>query len=213
MYGLPHLDVAGWRATVETVLGWEPDHLSAYGLSVDPGSAWGSTGITGLPDEDEVVAQYWALAEVAACRGYEHYEISNYARPGLHSRHNLNYWRRGEYLAAGTSACGFVGELRYGNAKATARYLGALRGGDLPVETSEWLTPRQALAERLILGLRTTDGVPAAWLAERTAGDPRLADRIAAWHHEGLLVHGPGGTVHLTEAGFLVSDARFVDLL
>jgi oxygen-independent coproporphyrinogen-3 oxidase len=212
MYGLPGLEVEAWTRAVESVLDWAPEHLSAYGLTLDPGSLWGAAGVGGLPPEETVVAQYWALARVAADRGYEHYEISNYARPGFRSRHNLTYWRAAEYLAAGPGACGFVGDVRYGNVKALGRYCSAVEAGDLPVEAAERLTPAQQRAERLILGLRTADGVPTAALAERAAGDARLGRRLADWRAEGRLVDEAGRT-RLTESGYLLSDALFVDLL
>src|SRR5207249_2944165 len=82
MYGLPGLDLDGWTRAVEAVLDWQPDHLSAYGLTLDAGSLWGAAGIEGLPTEDTQVDQYWRLARAAAARGLEHYEISNYARRG-----------------------------------------------------------------------------------------------------------------------------------
>ena len=212
MYGLPGLDVAAWTRAVEAVLDWAPDHLSAYGLTLDAGSVWGAAGVAGLPPEDDVVAQYWALARAAAARGFEHYEISNYARPGFRSRHNVTYWRAAEYLAAGPGGCGYIGDVRYGNVKPLARYCADLERGVLPVGTSERLTPAQRLAERLILGLRTSDGVPTAWLDERAADDAPLARRLADWRSDGLLVDGNGRT-RLSEAGFLLSDALFVDLL
>jgi putative oxygen-independent coproporphyrinogen III oxidase len=212
MYGVPGLDVEGWERTVRGVFDWQPEHLSAYGLSLDPGSLWGAAGVDGLPAEDTTVAQYWALARDAAARGFEHYEISNYARPGFRSRHNLTYWRRGEYLAFGPGAAGFIGHVRYTNVKPVPRYCGALESGALPIDTSERLTERQALAERLILGLRTSDGVPAGWLEDRVESDPRLADRVAGWRASGFLT-GDDGQVRLTERGFLLSDALFVDLL
>lgn len=212
MYGLPDLSVDAWRRDAAAVLDWGPEHLSAYALTLDGGSPWAASGVAGLPAEEEVVAQYQALAAAAAARGFEHYEISNYARPGFRSRHNLNYWRRGEYLAAGPAACGFVGDLRYGNARATGRYAEALEAGRLPLETVERLTERQALGERLVLGLRTSDGVPAALLEARLEADPGLRRRFDTWLAEGLLVVA-GGTARLTERGFLVSDALFVDLL
>ena len=87
-----------------------------------------------------------------------------------------------------------------------------MNAGTLPVETCERLTPRQQLAERLFLGLRTSDGVPAAWLAERAAGEPTLRRRIEAWQSAGHLTVD-GGRARLTESGFIVSDALFVDLL
>ena len=212
MYGLPGLDVAAWTRAVDAVLDWQPEHLSAYGLTLDAGSLWGAAGVSGLPPEDDVVAQYWALAKAAAWRGLEHYEISNYARPGYRSRHNLTYWQAAEYLAAGPGGCGFVGDVRYGNVKPLARYCAAAEAGTLPVDTFERLTPAQRVAERLILGLRTIDGVPTAALGERTATDPELARTLDEWRQAGRLVDEDGRT-RLSEAGFLVSDALFVDLL
>jgi oxygen-independent coproporphyrinogen-3 oxidase len=212
MYGLPGLDPAGWTRTVDAVLGWAPDHLSAYGLTLDGGSLWGATGVDGVPPEETIVEQYWALAAAAAQRGFEHYEISNYARPGFRSRHNQIYWRAGEYLAAGPGACGHVGRVRWANARATARWCETLEAGALPVEAHEELTERQRLAERLILGLRTSDGVPAGWLEARLDGDARLRGRVATWRDAGLLASA-SGRARLTERGFLVSDALFVELL
>jgi oxygen-independent coproporphyrinogen-3 oxidase len=212
MYGLPGLDVTGWVRTVEEVLDWRPDHLSAYGLTLDATSEWGAAGAPELPPEGMTVEQYWALARAAATRGFEHYEISNYARPGRRSRHNQIYWRTGEYLACGPGACGFVGDLRYGNHKPVARYAAALAAGTLPLDTWEHLTPRQQLAERLILGLRTAEGVPRAWLDQHVADDVRLRRRLADWVEAGLLRSGPSRAA-LTESGFLVSDALFVELV
>jgi oxygen-independent coproporphyrinogen-3 oxidase len=213
MYGLPGLDEAAFERATQEILDWGPDHLSAYGLSLDAGSLWGARGVDDLPVEEVVIAQYWALTRAAAARGYEHYEVSNYARPGFRSRHNLTYWRAAEYLACGPGACGFIGDVRYGNLKPVARYCATLEDDALPIETSETLTARQRLAERLILGLRTADGVPAAWMAERLRDDVALARRLDAWRDEGLLVDTVEDRTRLTEKGFLLSDALFVELL
>jgi oxygen-independent coproporphyrinogen-3 oxidase len=212
MYGLPDQDPATWARSVDGVLGWEPEHLSAYGLTLDAGSLWAVTGVEGLPPEGTVVEHYWMLARAAAARGFEHYEISNYARPGYRSRHNQIYWRAAEYLACGPGACGFVGDVRYGNVKPVARYCATLEAGALPIDTSERLTPRQRLGERLILGLRLADGVPRAWIETRLDGDAGLARTVARWRESGFLVER-ADRVALTEEGFLLSDALFADLL
>ena len=212
MYGLPGLDVDGWARAVERVLDWRPDHLSAYGLTLDAGSLWGAAGVDGIPGEDTQVDQYWRLARAAAARGLEHYEISNYARPGFRSRHNQIYWHAAEYLAAGPGACGFVGRMRYANVKATPRYCETLGTAELPVASFEHLSERQRLAERLILGLRLSDGIPTAWLEARLEGDRRLRRFVDEWRARTLLVD-LGDRVRLTEAGFLLSDALFVELL
>jgi putative oxygen-independent coproporphyrinogen III oxidase len=212
MYGLPGQDATTWARSVEGVLAWGPEHLSAYGLTLDAGSLWAVTGVPGLPGEAAVVEQYWTLARTAAARGFEHYEISNYARPGFRSRHNQIYWRAAEYLACGPGACGFVGDVRYGNVKAVTRYCAALEDGVLPIDTTERLTARQRLGERLVLGLRLADGVPRAWLDERAAGDAPLARRLGTWREAGVLAERDD-RIALTESGFLVSDSVFVELL
>jgi len=233
IYGLPALDLATWEETVKGALGWGPDHLSAYALTLDEGSLWhaalegraaGRRGAGAppseasetpviLPPEDTVTGQYTRLTQLAAEAGFEHYEVSNYARPGHRSTHNQIYWRAEEYLGLGPGACGFLGDVRYGNVKPVERYGAMVAAGEPPIGTHETLTPRQRMAERLILGLRLGDGVPAAWLDERAAlGPARLQAALAAWRERGLVVEREG-RVCLTEAGFLLSDALFIELL
>ncbi len=205
MYGLPGQDVARWGSTVREVLAWRPEHLSAYALTLDEGSRWAAEGVTGLPGEETVTAQYWGLARIAREAGYEHYEISNYARPGRRSRHNQVYWRAEEYLAFGPGACGFLGDVRYGNVKPVERYCAMLETGSLPLGTHEVLTEGQRKAEKVILGLRLSDGVPLAWLED-------ARPLVETWASLGLLEVG-GDRCRLTEAGFLLSDSLFVHLL
>jgi oxygen-independent coproporphyrinogen-3 oxidase len=213
IYGLPGLDRDAWTRTVREVLDWAPDHLSAYALALDEGSLWHAAGGPELPPEETVAAQYWALARLAAEAGLEHYEVSNYARPGFRSRHNQRYWRWEEYLGLGPGACGFLGHVRYGNVKPVERYCALVEAGTVPLLNHEVLTERQALGERLILGLRTSDGVPIERLAERCALEGgRLPDVLDAWRERGLLTEG-GGRARLTEAGFLLSDGLFTELL
>ena len=205
MYGLPGQDVARWESTVREVLAWRPEHLSAYALTLDEGSRWAGEGVAGLPGEETVTAQYWALARMAREAGYEHYEISNYARRGFMSRHNQVYWHAEEYLAFGPGACGFLGDVRYGNVKPVERYCAALEAGGLPLGTHEVLTPAQRKAEKVILGLRLSDGVPLAWLED-------ARPLVETWASLGLL-EVAGDRCRLTEAGFLLSDSLFVHLL
>ena len=205
MYGLPGQDVARWESTVREVLAWRPEHLSAYALTLDEGSRWAGEGVAGLPGEETVTAQYWALARMAREAGYEHYEISNYARRGFRSRHNQVYWRAEEYLAFGPGACGFLGDVRYGNVKPVERYCTALEAGGLPLGTHEVLTPAQRKSEKVILGLRLSDGVPLAWLEDARS-------LVETWASLGLL-EVAGDRCRLTEAGFLLSDSLFVHLL
>jgi oxygen-independent coproporphyrinogen-3 oxidase len=205
MYGLPGLDLARWELTVREILAWMPEHLSAYALTLDEGSRWVRGGAPALPDEETVTAHYWRLARLAREAGYEHYEISNYARHGFRCRHNQVYWRAEEYLGLGPGACGFLGDVRYGNVGAVDRYCARLETGLPPLGTHEVLTPEQRRAERRILGLRLSDGVPLAWLEDK-------ASLVEAWAGLGLL-EVADGRCRLTEAGFLLSDSLFVELV
>ena len=256
IYGLPGLDLPTWEATVKGVLGWQPDHLSAYALTLDEGSLWHARGVSVvraagrrgagpppaeasespeiraagrrgagpppaeasespilMPPEEITTAQYRLMTELAAEAGFEHYEVSNYARPGHRSAHNQIYWRAEEYLGFGPGACGYLGDVRYANVKPVDRWAAMIADGLAPVDSHETLTPRQRMAERLMLGLRMREGVPARWMEERVAVDgPRLRGVLAAWTERGLLVT-EGGRARLTEPGFLLSDALFMELL
>src|SRR5437870_9886586 len=235
IYGLPGLDLPTWEATVKGVLGWQPDHLSAYALTLDEGSLWHARGVSIvraagrrgagpppaeaskspilMPPEEITTAQYRLMTELAAEAGFEHYEVSNYARPGHRSAHNQIYWRAEEYLGFGPGACGYLGDVRYANVKPVDRRAAMIADGLAPVDSHETLTPRQRMAERPMLGLRMREGVPARWMEERVAVDgPRLRGVLAAWTERGLLVT-EGGRARLTEPGFLLSDALFMELL
>ncbi|MGH7262366.1 MAG: radical SAM family heme chaperone HemW [Candidatus Rokuibacteriota bacterium] len=205
MYGLPDLDLARWEETAREILRWRPEHLSAYALTLDEGSQWSGEDVPGLPGEEMVTAQYWLLARLAREAGYEHYEISNYARSGFGSRHNQIYWRGEEYLGLGPGGCGFLGDVRYANIKPVERYCAMLEAGTLPLGTWEVLTPRERQAERRILGLRLSDGVPLAWLED-------VGPHVETWRSLGLL-DVTDERCRLTEAGFLLSDSLFVQLL
>jgi len=213
IYGLPSLGADTWEATVRGVLAWHPENVSGYALALDEGSLWHAAGVTGLPSEDAVAEQYWRLVTLTRDAGYEHYEVSNYARPGRRSAHNQVYWRAEEYLGLGPGAAGYLGNVRYVNVKPVERYCALVESGRAPVGESETLTARQRLAERLVLGLRTREGVRREWIDERLALEAgRLPSLLEAWAEKGLLVEETG-RVMLTEAGFLLSDAIFVELL
>src|SRR6266704_822068 len=268
IYGLPGLDLPTWEATVKGVLGWQPDHLSAYALTLDEGSLWHARGVSVvraagrrgagpppaeasesqeiraagrrgagpppaeasespeiraagrrgagpppaeasespilMPREEITTAQYRLMTEPATEAGFEHYEVSNYARPGHRSAHNQIYWRAEEYLGFGPGACGYLGDVRYANVKPVDRWAAMIADGLAPVDSHETLTPRQRMAERLMLGLRMREGVPARWMEERVAVDgARLRGVLAAWTERGLLVT-EGGRARLTEPGFLL---------
>lgn len=229
LYDVPGQRLATWAATVEGALELAPDHVSCYALTLDDPDAEGLTGPDGdhLPttagarrwrerarpaqDEDRAAAAY-ALADAAfEGAGMRWYELSNWARPGAESRHNLAYWERRPYEAAGPGAHAFDGLVRRWSAARLDAWLAALVSPDggpatLPPGGSEVIDEPTATAERLILGLRTARGV---------ARDDALARPEAlAWAAEAELVEeAPGGRVRLTLRGRLLSNELFARLL
>jgi oxygen-independent coproporphyrinogen-3 oxidase len=143
----------------------EPDHVSVYGLSVEPQTAlarWVARGAA-VPASDTEYGRDFLLAhELLTGAGYEHYEVSNYAKAGRRSRHNCAYWDGSPYAGLGPSAHGFDGAQRRWNVAPWARYESVVTGGGDPTEGRETLTPAQVQLERVYLGLRVSDGLSAA---------------------------------------------------
>ena len=119
------------------------------------------------------MAQFETLVERAARAGLARYEISNFARPGRRSRHNLGYWRREDYVGLGPGAHGAVGPIRYWTRRSEPRWRAAALAGSWTLEGWERLSDAQIRAERLVLGLRLADGVPLEWLERHLAAGPR----------------------------------------
>jgi oxygen-independent coproporphyrinogen-3 oxidase len=211
LYGAPEQDLASWAATLDAALAWQPEHLSAYALTLEPGTPFGRRPPTDLPDEAVITGQFERLCEATAAAGLERYEISNFARPGFQSRHNLLYWRREEYLGLGPGAHACLGAVRFGNVRAHTRYRAALAADQWPIAWAERLTPAQARVERVMLGLRLAEGIPLAWLgdpsAAATPGRPAL-DR----HLEAGSVALRGDRLALTQRGILLADSVIADL-
>jgi putative oxygen-independent coproporphyrinogen III oxidase len=207
IYGGPGEDAGSWAATLESAVALAPEHLSAYALTIEPATKFGrlvAAGRMAEPDEDDLADRYDTACAVLAAAGYGHYEVSNWARDGQASRHNLTYWRRGRYLGLGAGAHEFDGTTRRWNLPGVPRYLEAVGAGRRPTDGEERLDPEQARFEALALRLRTAGGLDPA--EARTLGvDPagKEARRLRA---VGLL--GPGPGLELTEKGmFLHGEA------
>lgn len=133
------------------------DHLSAYSLTLGPATILGRRGIQPL-DDDDAAAHSDAIVSAAADAGLIRYEVSNFARPGFECRHNRNTWRHGAYIGLGPAAAGFDGRRRYHNHPDVSEYVGRMDAGLEPCADEEFVDPGMALGERLMLGLRTTEG-------------------------------------------------------
>jgi oxygen-independent coproporphyrinogen-3 oxidase len=213
LYGCPGQDLARWRATLDEALGWGPEHLSAYALTLEPGTAFGRRVPLDLPDEAVAVAQYELLCERAAAAGLERYEISNFARPGFGSRHNLLYWRREDYLGLGPGGHAALGATRFGNERSHMRYRERLAAGRWPIAWAERLTPAQVRGERIVLGLRLTEGIPRAWLESHFGDAPGRLGRILERYGAAGVLTEQRGQLALTPRGVLLSDSLFAELI
>jgi oxygen-independent coproporphyrinogen-3 oxidase len=216
--GLPHQTKESWRQSLDELAGLAPEHVSVYLLEIDEGSRLGKELLFGgakysagaVPSEDEMADYYETAQEILRAAGYHHYEISNWAKPGFESKHNLKYWRREPYLGFGAGAHSFSGTERWANAHDAADYVNAVHGGRLPVEQHETLTAESALEEELFLGLRQLDGIDVSRI-ERDYG-VRLTARFDPLASAGL-VEREGSMVRLAPERLSVSNEVFVELM
>ena len=210
IYARPGQTMAAWRAELDTALALVADHLSLYQLTIEPGTRYEALhrqGLIALPDDDDAAALYCETALVAARHGLLGYEISNYARPGAESRHNLAYWRYQDYAGIGPGAHGRL--TLDGRLHATRRHrapepwaerverMGSGQTSETPLE------PGERAREMLLMGLRLAEGIPSARFAARTGitladaidGDV-LGDAIeagyVAWHGDCLAATSEG---------------------
>ncbi len=169
MFGLPGQTLDSLRATLDFVLELDPEHVSLYGLQVEDRTLFAKRGVE---EDGPFGREMHELAIKALARaGLEHYEISNYAKPGHRSLHNVNYWRRGEYLGLGCSAASFLGGVRSANDERLVPYLDAIESGRRPTAETEAPAGREALGEEAFLGLRLIEGfVPSAALRAAFSG-------------------------------------------
>src|SRR5690606_11642846 len=208
IFGLPDRLGRDWGADLEGALRLEPEHVSLYGLTAEPGAPlgrWVAEGRERLPDEDEYGAQYLLAAERLTAAGFRHYEVSNFALPGRESRHNQVYWSGAAYLGLGPGAHSYLAGRRWWNVRSWAAYAAALGRGEAPVEGAETVEGDAARLERTWLALRTSDGFP---LRAASEGQRRLAAR---WVEQGWAVVA-GDVLRLTPGGWLLLDRLAVEL-
>lgn len=212
MFGLPEQTLAEFEADVEAAMELEPEHLSAYGLTLHEGTPyarWDREGRWRRPEMDEEAAMFELLLDRLAVAGYEHYEISNWARPGRASRHNRKYWSRCDVHAFGASAHGVLGGRRYSNVRDLRRYLDTAGGtrGIAQVEEEPPQTERARGGEIMMLALRRTAGVGWEEINAWLGGDAReiYREELAMLGEEGLIGAGEEG-LRLTRRGLLLAD-------
>ncbi|HYS49733.1 MAG TPA: radical SAM family heme chaperone HemW [Xanthobacteraceae bacterium] len=218
IYARPSQTVAAWREELARAIAQGSDHLSLYQLTIEPDTPFATLHAAGklkVPDNDTARALYDVTQEVCAARGLPAYEISNHARPGAECRHNLVYWRYGEYAGVGPGAHGRLDIAGRRRATATEKNpeawldLVETRGHGLVVDDT--LTREEEADELLLMGLRLAEGIALARYAAR-AGKPLDPQQIAELTRDGLVETTPDGRLRVTPAGFPLLDAVVADL-
>jgi oxygen-independent coproporphyrinogen-3 oxidase len=210
LYACPEQDLATWVRTLDVALAWG---RSTYrrALTLEPATPFGRRPPRGCPTRPQV-AQFDALVERTARAGLERYEVSNFAKPGRRSRHNLGYWRRGITSASVRCPRG-LRRARYWTQRSEPRWRAAVLAGNWAIEGWERLSRRQVATERLVLGLRLVEGVPRELLERHLAEGASSATPSLARYLAAGLMTVRDGEIALTERGVLVSDAIFADLV
>jgi oxygen-independent coproporphyrinogen-3 oxidase len=201
MFGLPGQTLAQWEATLRRALALEPEHISAYCLTYEEDTDFFRRHVRGEFWVDaEADADFFTLAdELLGAAGFDHYEVSNYARPGFESVHNRAYWSGEDYLGLGPSAVSTVGLRRWQNISDYRVYLDRLLRGESASTGDEILTPLMKRAEAIALSLRTSRGVPAQWVEDRP-------NDVEEFVRLGLMLPA-GGRYVLTRAGRFLADS------
>ena len=209
IYGTPTETDDDVRLTLDRVLETGVDHVSAYSLIVEDGTRMArkvKKGILPAPDEDVLARRYEAVSATLEAEGFEWYEVSNWAKPGGECEHNRIYWVDGNWWGAGPGAHSHLNDERFYNVKLPRRSIEMLGRGELPVKEREVLTEADRHTEKVMLGMRLREGIPAGWLG--SGAEPVIADYIS----RGLLQRA-GDRLCLTKPGRLLADGIITDLL
>jgi putative oxygen-independent coproporphyrinogen III oxidase len=213
IYGAPYETDADWQASLDAAVAAEPDHISAYALVVEQGTALArqvASGVVPPPDDDVQADRYVLADETLRSAGYEWYEISNWARtPAARSRHNDLYWSDANWWGLGPGAHSHVSGVRWWNVKHPVRYTALLDAGRSPAAGRETLDEEARFTERIMLGVRRREGLALADLPPPVAG---VVPQLARW---GLVEHAAleTGRLVLTQRGRLMADAVVKELL
>lgn len=218
MYGIPGQTRESWEISLAKAAELSPSHISTYELTLEentPLYAIIKSDPTAMPDEDLILEMYSHTIDYLAGRGYEHYEISNFALAGFKCIHNLNYWNRGEYIGAGAGAHSFVNGVRTKNIADVNKYIDSLNTGIIPETDSLMITPADSLKEFIFLGLRKTEGINARNIPSSTIADrealKKLIDASGELIDEGYLELNED-YLRLTRKGIVISNTIIVKL-
>ena len=217
IFATPGETLGDWESDLATALALKPDHISTYGLTFERGTAFWGRRLRGqiIEVDEELQRAMYALAiDWLTAAGFEHYEVSNFARPGCRSRHNETYWSGDGYFAYGPGAARYVDGVRETNHRSTTTYLQRMLAGVSPVAEREKLSPEGHARELLVFGLRRIEGVSRREFPARTGGsiDALVGNPLRKFVELGLL-EDDGERIRLTREGLFVSDAIWPEFL
>jgi len=207
IFGLPERLGRSWQADLDGALELAPEHISLYGLTAEqatPLGRWVGEGREVLADDDRYADEYLTAHETLVSAGFEHYEVSNFGRPGRRSRHNFVYWSGEPYAALGPGAHGYDPPHRRWNLRSWEAYQEAIRRGNLPLDGEEVVSEEAAALERVWLGLRTVRGIPECDMT------PVQRDLARLWEGRGW-ARMDDSRLRLTPEGWLLLDRLAVD--
>ena len=214
IYGLPGQSQESWKATLEEVIAWRPDHLSCYALTLEERSHLQlevKRGDLATPDPELQTELEDEAARRLAAAGFARYEVSNYSRPGRACRHNLLYWHGCDCLGLGPRVQSYLAGVRFGNISDLGLYHQMLEAGRLPISDVDHLTPEQRRREAVMFGLRLVEGVDRQ-LIEAGNADRAWRQALDQLTRQGLLEE-QAGRVRLTEGGRRFADSVAVALI
>jgi oxygen-independent coproporphyrinogen III oxidase len=216
--GLPKQTSATWGASLEESIALSPEHISIYMMEIDEGSRLGLEVLQGgtrysakdLPAEESMADFYETAQSILGAAGYEQYEISNWAKPGFASKHNLKYWRREPYIGFGAGAHSFSGVQRWANVHDAAAYVDAIAAGRSAIESIDAVSAASALEEEFFLGLRQVSGIDLERIEQQYGVD--FQQKVGQLASAGMIERA-GPQVRLPANKLSVSNEIIVELL
>jgi oxygen-independent coproporphyrinogen-3 oxidase len=218
IHSLPGQTSEMWIEELDRALSLRPEHISAYGLTIEPGTPFYSMeqkGEISIPDDETAARMFELTSDILTSGGYEQYEISNFALPGFRSRHNQVYWKREDYLGFGAGAHSFLSRPPYGNRwkniSSPERYMQCLATGSLPLEEVSGVSMNEAMTEWIFLGLRMLDGIDTDSFQQEfgtSIGEVYLKE-LTELQKAGLL-EWKGARLRLIRNGLILSNQVFM---
>ncbi len=213
IYAIPGQSAGNWKKTIQTALALEPEHISAYSLTIEEKTVfgnWNKKGKLKPADENDAAIHFTTLMDMLEQHGYEHYEISNFCKPGFYSRHNSSYWKQTHYLGVGPSAHSYNSASRQANVSNNGLYQKSIEAGTIPAEI-EVLTRENKINEYIFTTLRTSWGCDLSYLEEKFGYDLASNGIVQKMKDQDWLIQH-GSILYLTRKGKLLADQIASDL-